>query len=113
MNKRQSEEKGTVMLARPPLEPPPWSAGEFRIWNKTSELCFNSFLFCLCFYFELHVILVVFLFPVVVLLIDRVSVPVILGLILPVSGLASYVALNEVADSKSIPRAHDWICKSV
>ncbi|CAH9053246.1 unnamed protein product [Cuscuta epithymum] len=49
--------------ARPPPEPPPWSARGSRVWKKMSEFCFNSILFYLCFSFELHVVLGVFLFP--------------------------------------------------
>ncbi|CAH9093286.1 unnamed protein product [Cuscuta epithymum] len=49
--------------ARPPPEPPPWSASKSRVWKKMGELCFNSILLCLCFSFELHVVLDVLLFP--------------------------------------------------
>ncbi|CAH9061978.1 unnamed protein product [Cuscuta epithymum] len=33
MNKRQREEETSVLLDRPPPEPPPWSAVESRIWK--------------------------------------------------------------------------------
>ncbi|CAH9130122.1 unnamed protein product [Cuscuta epithymum] len=47
INKRQGEEEATVLLDRPPLDPPLWSAEETRVWKHL----FN-FTLCLRFIFQ-------------------------------------------------------------
>ncbi|CAH9082875.1 unnamed protein product [Cuscuta europaea] len=47
MNKRQGEEATTLLLNRPPPEPPSWNAGEFRVWKQ-------HFNFIVCLLFTFH-----------------------------------------------------------
>ncbi|CAH9145612.1 unnamed protein product [Cuscuta epithymum] len=95
-----------IVRARPPPEPPPYQEEFCRKILFHYDFLFSITCFCCSpSRFGLNV------WIVGVLLIDRVSIPVILGLNLPVSGLASHVALYEVTICKSTRRVHDWICK--
>ncbi|CAH9123103.1 unnamed protein product, partial [Cuscuta epithymum] len=97
--------------ARPPPEPLPWSASKARVWKKICELCFNYVLCCLCFSFELHVVLDVFLFPSREILYfksgDEKSGLLVIGSIKPITGSANIIDSTEVIYSKSGSRVDD------
>ncbi|CAH9126614.1 unnamed protein product [Cuscuta epithymum] len=96
-----------IARVRLPPEPPPYQE------ELSDKILFQYyFLFSsTCFCFSLSRFgMNVWIFGVI--LIGRVSVPIVLGLNLTVSGLGSHVDLYEVTDSKSTLRVHDWICKS-
>ncbi|CAH9121786.1 unnamed protein product [Cuscuta epithymum] len=86
--------------ARPPPEPPSWSASKPRVWKKMGELCFNSVLFCLCFSFELHVVLDVFLFPSRVILDFKLGDEkfglLVIGSVKPITESANIIASTEI-----------------
>ncbi|CAH9059783.1 unnamed protein product, partial [Cuscuta europaea] len=95
--------------ARPPPEPPPWSASKSRVWKKMGELYFNCILFSLCFSVELHVVFDVFFFPSREILKFRLGdeksgLPVI-GSVMPITGSANVIACTEVIDSLSGSRS--------
>ncbi|CAH9093279.1 unnamed protein product [Cuscuta europaea] len=96
--------------ARPPPEPPPWSARESKVWKKINEICLDSVLFCLCFSFELHVVSSVFLFPSRKILEfrsgdEKSGLPVIGSV--PITESTNFISSTEVIDSKSESRADD------
>ncbi|CAH9127948.1 unnamed protein product, partial [Cuscuta epithymum] len=95
-----------IARAHSPPEPPSYQ--EEFCGNTLFQyyFFFSSTCFCFC---PSRFGLDVWIFEV--LLIGRVSFPIALSLNLPVSSVASQVALYEVTDFMSTPRIHDWICK--
>ncbi|CAH9078400.1 unnamed protein product [Cuscuta europaea] len=103
----QELEKEEEMRIRPPPEPPPWRNFATRVWKTISI----SVLDCLCFYFELHVVLFVLLFQFVKILEFRTGdeksdLPVI-DSVKPNPGSANLIAFSEVIGPKSGSRPDD------
>ncbi|CAH9072310.1 unnamed protein product [Cuscuta epithymum] len=95
-----------IARVRPPPEPPPYQEEFCGKILLQYYFLFSSASFSFS-HNEFGLNVLIFR----VILVDRVSDLFVLGLNLPVSGLANQVALYEVTDSMSTPRVHDWICK--
>ncbi|CAH9053099.1 unnamed protein product [Cuscuta epithymum] len=109
LDRRQGAEDASVLLDRPPLELPSWSAREFRVWKQ-----YFNFIICLLFNFHGQTVLFYFYFflcykTLALGLGDERSTLIIIGFMLPKLGLASYIDLSKVINSESRPRADGYM----
>ncbi|CAH9081702.1 unnamed protein product [Cuscuta epithymum] len=109
LDRRQRVEDTSVLLDRPPPEPPPWRKGEFRVWKQ-----YFDFIVYLLFNFHGHTVLFYFYFflcckTLALGLGDDRSTVIVIGFMLSKLGLASYIASSKVINSESRPRADGYM----